>query len=172
MPAGPLMSEHRLIERVVPVLKSEIERLNKTDKIDTCFISAIVDFFRTYADKCHHGKEEDILFKALAEKPLEPRHKDVMRELLAEHVMARKLVGSLESAKDLRDVENTAGRLKDLSELYPIHIDKEDRHFFIPVMKYFTKQEQADMLFEFREFDGKMIHEKYRSAIGRMEKNK
>ena len=36
--------------------------------VDPVFIDTAVDFIHTYADRCHHGKEEDILFKALAAK--------------------------------------------------------------------------------------------------------
>ena len=59
----------------------------------------MVDFFRTYADKCHHGKEEDILFRLLAGKPLSPSHKKVLDELMVEHGYAREAVGKLIKAR-------------------------------------------------------------------------
>ena len=62
-PIGPLMWEHRLIERMVKLLKKELIKIKEIDKVDTNFILIVVDFFRTYADRTHHGKEEDILFK-------------------------------------------------------------------------------------------------------------
>jgi hemerythrin-like domain-containing protein len=40
-----------------------------------------------------------------------------------------------------------------IGELYPAHIEKEDKHFFLPVMGYFSEEEQAGMLAEFYEFD-------------------
>jgi hemerythrin-like domain-containing protein len=65
--------------------------------------------------------------------------------------------------------ENTSqeviGCLKELAQFYPQHIEKEDKHFFYPCMDYFTKQEQDAMLFEFYEFDRKMIHEKYKKVV-------
>jgi hemerythrin-like domain-containing protein len=60
-------------------------------------------------------------------------------------------------------------RLNDLIELYPAHIKKEDKQFFIPVMNYFSKQEQDDMLQESWEFDRKMIHEKYKNIVEKLE---
>jgi hemerythrin-like domain-containing protein len=70
-PIGPLMWEHRIIERMVPVLGEELNRMKKTGKADPRFIVSAVDFFRTYADRTHLGKEEDILFKVLESKMLE-----------------------------------------------------------------------------------------------------
>ncbi len=50
-------------------------------------------------------------------------------------------------------------------KFYPVHIEKEDKHFFLPCLGYFSKEEQDIMLGEFWEFDRKMIHEKYRKVV-------
>ncbi|MDF1568699.1 MAG: hypothetical protein RQ801_01175 [Spirochaetaceae bacterium] len=55
------MIEHRVIERAVEILAVERKRLLSGGELDPVFIDKIVDFVRTYADQCHHGKEEDIL---------------------------------------------------------------------------------------------------------------
>ena len=55
--------------------------------------------------------------------------------------------------------------MKNLVELYPKHIEKEDREFFFPVMDYFSTAEQQRMLESFYEFDRKMIHEKYQNIM-------
>ena len=59
--------------------------------------------------------------------------------------------------------------LRELANFYPIHIEKEDKHFFYPCMEYFTKEEQDRILKEFCEFDRNMIHEKYRNVVDRIE---
>ena len=43
--------------------------------------------------------------------------------------------------------------METLIKRYPVHIEKEDKHFFIPSMEYLSMQEQTAMLEEFREFD-------------------
>ncbi len=140
--------------------------------VDPVFIDTAVDFIRTYADRCHHGKEEDILFKALAEKNLSPEHRQTMEELIKEHVWARETTAGLVKAKDgyllekpgaLNDLMDHMGKLV---EFYPRHIDKEDKHFFIPCMAYFSEAEQADLLARMDEFDRLLIHEKYRGRGG------
>lgn len=171
MPIGPLMIEHRLIEKIIPLLKNEITTINKKNKANPVFIENTVDFFRMYADRCHHGKEEEILFRDLEKKQLSPEHKKIMDELLEEHKLARKTVGNLVEAKNLcvkgktEAMKEIINNLSLLSEFYPKHIEKEDKRFFIPIMKYFSKQEQDDMLQEFWDFDKTLIHEKYKRVL-------
>jgi len=165
------MIEHRLIERMIGIIKDRSEVMSEQKRVDPVFIDVVVDFLRTYADRCHHGKEEEILFRDLAKKQLSDEHKKTMDELVEEHIYARKTVRMLEASKEgyvqgkkeaLRDVISI---LKQLIDLYPMHIEKEDRHFFPPSMEYFTKRELDEMLHEFWEFDRKMIHEKYKGVV-------
>jgi len=169
-PIGPMMWEHRLIEKMLQLFDGEIKNINDNKKVDTVFIDTAVDFIRTYADRTHHGKEEDILFRDLAKKELSSEHIRIMNELIDEHTYARKTVGKLVAAKErYLTGENTSqeviGYLKELAQFYPQHIEKEDKHFFYPCMEYFTREEQNAMLLEFNEFDRKMIHEKYKKVV-------
>jgi len=175
-PIGPLMTEHRLIERAIKLLKAELEHFGNEKEFDTAILVSIVDFMRTYSDRTHHGKEEDILFRDLARKNLIPAHKATMDELVQEHKYARKTVTELENAYrryidgDHQAASDIASTLKKLVELYPVHIEKEDKHFFFPVLDYFTPEEQQHMLNEFWEFDRKLIHEKYENIILKLER--
>lgn len=171
MPIGPLMIEHRLIERMVALLRGELEEIGRGGSIDAVFIDSAVDFFRTYADRTHHGKEEDILFRDLDGKDLAPEHAEVMEELVREHVYARKTVSALVEAKeayllgDGQALDTVSSNLGILIDFYPEHIEKEDKHFFIPCMEYLDQEERDAMLREFYDFDREMIHEKYRKMV-------
>jgi hemerythrin-like domain-containing protein len=68
LPVDLLVQEHRIIERMVPPIKKELTRMKETKEVDPNLIDVTVDFIRTYADHCHHGKEEGILFRELAKK--------------------------------------------------------------------------------------------------------
>ena len=175
MPIGPLMIEHRLIERMLRLLRQQLEKVGSQKKADPVFIDIAVDFIKNYADRCHHGKEEDILFRDLAKKALSEEHRSIMEELLDEHVRARKATKSLLEAKERYLAGNDAA-LNDIVDaitwlvnFYPIHIEKEDGQFFLPAMGYLTTQEQDAMLQEFYEFDRNLIHATYRGIIERME---
>jgi len=169
-PIGPMMWEHRLIEKMLRLFEGEIRKISEQNRIDTVFIDSAVDFIRTYADRTHHGKEEDILFRDLVNKRLTPEHARIMDELISEHKYARQVVGKLVAAKERYlkgedTLQEVIACLKDLAQFYPVHIEKEDKHFFYPCMDYFTQAEQDQMLSEFYEFDRNMIHEKYRKVV-------
>ncbi|MBN2516420.1 MAG: hemerythrin domain-containing protein [Deltaproteobacteria bacterium] len=170
-PIGPLMWEHRLIESMVSLVRKEIVKINEESEVRTTFIDVIVDFFRIYADRTHHGKEEDILFRELKKKKMDSQHETIMNELIEEHTYGRKTVGRLIDAKEYYERGDSSAlgeiveRLKELSEFYPRHIEKEDKRFFYPCLEYFSQNEQDEMLKEFWTFDRNMIHEKYRKVV-------
>ncbi len=174
-PAGPLMIEHRLIERMVALLERELETMKTSAEVNTGLILAGVDFFRVYADRTHHGKEENILFAELRDKPMSDDEHAMMLRLTQEHAWARQAVGKLGSANDRYLQGDSAAlhtmiyELGKIVQFYPEHIEKEDKHFFIPVMDYFTPAEQQAMLDRFWEFDRTMIHEKYRNVVEEQE---
>ncbi len=171
MPIGPLMIEHRLIEKMIVLINEEIAKMKQYGKANPLFIDIAVDFIRMYADRTHHGKEEDILFRDLEEKEISPNHTKIMEELVEEHKWARSTVGKLVDAKNqyvkgnVKVIDNIIDLMSELTEFYPQHIEKEDKHFFIPVMNYFTKEEQDKMLEEFWDFDKTLIHEKYKKVV-------
>jgi len=177
LPIGPLMIEHRLIERMIALLGTESSKINDQGRFDTKFIEAALDFLKVYADRCHHGKEENILFKELAKKPLSTVDQRMLESLISDHVRARGLVSKLAAgAKEIRcqpgaeKLKSIAADLEALIKLYQEHIRKEDREFFVGAMGYFNKQEQNSMLCAFWEFDRMLIHEKYKSIVEQLEK--
>ena len=176
LPVEILIAEHRLIIYAVGVLKKEQQKIAASGKVDPNFIVAAVDFFRTYADRYHHGKEEGILFNALSKRQLSDGDAKMMRDLMLEHATARRTVKSLESLKESYiggNAESSSGILESLStliELYPRHIEKEDKHFFIPVMAYFTEKEQREMLQKFLEYDQNFTDNRYKLAMETLEK--
>ena len=168
---GPLMIEHRLIERMISLIKDTLVQMESTHTVDPVFVDTAVDFIRMYADRTHHGKEEDILFRDLRKRPLSADDQRVMEELMDEHRFGRETTKALVEANTrYRNGEGTAlgdiaDKLQTLVEFYPKHIQKEDQIFFPASRAYFTDEEDQAMLAEFWEFDRRMIHEKYLSVI-------
>ena len=176
-PIGPLMIEHRLIERCVRQLVALVETIDREQRLDPARAEACIEFIRVYADGCHHGKEEDILFRELARKPLPAALSAMMEELLDDHVHGRQVTGRLAEAVrryagGSQDALGDARReLAELAAFYPRHIEKEDRQFFKPCMTYLSPEERDAMLAEFQEFDRSLIHERYRLAVEKLEAN-
>ncbi len=171
MPIGHLMKEHRTIERMIEVIRKKINDYYESKKIDPDFVDEAVDFIRTYADRLHHGKEEDILFKKLEEKELSDEHQKIMDELMEEHRWGRETVKKLTEANrryrhgDEEASESIAENLHELANFYPGHIEKEDKHFFIPVMEYLSDEEKSKMIDDEDEFDRQFIHVIYEEKI-------
>jgi hemerythrin-like domain-containing protein len=182
LPTGPLMMEHRVIERLIAVMHREMVRISGAladnpgaAPINPGFIDAAVDFIRTYADKTHHGKEEAILFVECGRKDLAPEHRALLNELLGDHTFGRQTTGSLLQAKedhlrgDQEAVTVILQNMARLTEFYPRHIHKEDHHFFPLCMDYFSQAEKDEILRRMWEYDQKMIHEKYRLVVEGLE---
>ncbi len=174
-PIGPLMIEHRLIERMVNLLKNELTNIGSSREPNIELILQGIDFFRTYADRTHHGKEEDILFRELAKKEMGDELRRTMDRLFNDHTLGREHVRKLQEASLLYrsgksgSIGEIMEHLEFLVDFYPKHIELEDAHFFYPCQELFSREESDTMLKEFWEFDRKMVHEKYGQIVTDLE---
>jgi hemerythrin-like domain-containing protein len=168
---GPLMIEHRLIEKMLQLVNKVLIKIKKQETVDPVIVDTVVDFIRTYADRTHHGKEEDILFRELEKKNMSNDNRRIMNELIEEHILGRKITRELiEANTRYRRGENSAlsiitAKLSTLVDFYPKHIEKEDKVFFPASRAYLSEEEEQAMLKAFGEFDRKMIHEKYETLV-------
>jgi len=169
------MIEHRLIERCLALAAEGAKGMTES-QFDPVMVDTIVDFIRTYADRTHHGKEEDILFNKLSEKQIAGNDLGVMNELIDEHRQAREKVRKI---VDLNDQFKNGNRkvvseIRDiilwLADFYPVHIRKEDKDFFPKSEKYLSEEELNTMVENFWDFDRKMIHEKYQDIYEKMKR--
>ncbi len=182
LPIGPLMMEHRVIEKLMPALRAAARAGRRDGRIDLRFADAALEFIRTYADRCHHGKEEDLLFRALAAKPLEAGHRALMDELVEEHRQGRRKVREIAAAlEEYRRGDGGGGAAAGagpsgplaaivdgfewLASFYPAHIRKEDTGLFLPAMGYFDRAERDALLDAEREFDRSLLQALYRERV-------
>ena len=172
---GLLMIEHRLIEKMLTLAKQRIELMN-ADTYDPYLMENIVDFIKVYADRTHHGKEEEILFKELEKKKLDPKDNEILKELIDEHKQTRRKVLEIITlnekfkAGDTSIVVKIIEIVRWMSAFYPVHIKKEDAVFFPNADKYFSEIELDEMLKEYYAFDARMIHEKYQNLYTALNK--
>lgn len=157
-PTQILENEHTFIMRVISVLKLSIDQLASGHQISTETLNAIVDFMRNYADRCHHGKEEAILFPYLIEKGV-PSEGCPIGALTHEHVRGRELVRSIadnisayqNGDEEARKVISDA--INGIIKLYPNHIWKEDYLLFPMVHKVCNANELVDLFNRFNASD-------------------
>lgn len=165
------MREHRLIERMIPPLKTQLNKGSSGTKVDPSLIASAAKFFTYYTDLSHHGKEKNILFRELEKKDLSPSALQTMRELIQDHAYARNAVKKLAAANNRfiegeeDSISEIQDRIIDLIILYPNHILKEDKTFFPPIMAYFSVEEQDKMVQEFWEYDRNLIDIGYKKVV-------
>lgn len=94
---GKLVNEHQLILRMVALLEKNAPRTAEGNYRNWQFYLDGIDFIRQYADRFHHAKEEDVLFKALIDNGM-PKDNSPVAAMLMEHDQGRCFVGALEVA--------------------------------------------------------------------------
>ncbi len=147
-----LEEEHHFIAKVVGATSILVDRLEAEQAVNVDILRDIVEFMRTFADKCHHGKE-DLLFPVLAAKGV-PMQGCPIGALTAEHVKGRTLVKDLAEATDAFEKDTCAREalvknLRGIAELYPNHIWKEDYLLFPLTNKVLNPEEQQRLYQEF-----------------------
>jgi hemerythrin-like domain-containing protein len=174
-PTEILSDEHRVIERVLTAVEKLTHKppRNSLDK----WKEAIV-FFRHFADECHHYKEENVLFPALAEHGI-PHEGGPVGTMLTEHEEGRDHVRSMLIAVEQIEAGTAAAQDLLLSHarayvtLLREHIQKEDDILFRMADEVIPEDEQRKMLkrFEAHEAEemGAGAHEKYLTIARELE---
>jgi len=130
-----LREEHQLILKVAAWLSVALAAERTGRPLDYEAVSECITFFRLFADACHHGKEEDLLFPSLEAEGL-PQNAGPIAVMLAEHQQGRALVRTMAASLDnARAGHEQAGiDLRTAAEgfvnLIAAHISKEDNMLF------------------------------------------
>ncbi len=163
-PTEILSAEHRVIEQVLDVLEKMAAQAERTGTLEKQDATDAVSFFRMFADKCHHGKEEDLLFPALEAKGF-PRHGGPTGVMIQEHETGRACVRGMAEAIEKNDAKSFARNGRAYIELLRQHIQKEDHCLFSMADQTLDPADQASLLaaFETVEHDhmGAGTHEKF-----------
>ncbi|NLX20762.1 MAG: cation-binding protein [Phycisphaerae bacterium] len=93
-----LVDEHEVILTVLDAVERVASR--KEAACSTAFYEQALDFLATFADKCHHAKEENVLFPMLEERGI-PRHGGPIGCMLHEHDEGRAYLAAIRQALPL-----------------------------------------------------------------------
>jgi hemerythrin-like domain-containing protein len=171
-PTEDLIHEHKAIKVMLGIMKNIADDISDNKGVDAEDIERIVDFLRTFADKCHHGKEEDALFPALVAAGL-PQKSGPIAVMLYDHLLGRNYINTIETA-----VKNyTAGQsdqpiadgLLNYVDLLRGHILKEESILFPMADRILSEETQEQIAGRFEiieeEVIGHGIHEKYHDLL-------
>jgi hemerythrin-like domain-containing protein len=165
-----LMNEHRVIEQVLGCLEALAIKGVAQGKLDGDSTRQALDFLRTFADGCHHSKEERCLFPRLEARGL-PREGGPTGVMLHEHELGREylraMAATVERAElgESEQVECFVRNALDYVRLLRDHILKEDQRLFVMAEHVLTEQDQEALLRSFETIEagdmGEGTHEKY-----------
>ena len=173
-PTQILMDEHRVIEVVLSCLEKIVHEAANDRKLNESSANQAIDVIRTFADKCHHGKEENHLFVSLVNKGL-PSQGGPVGQMLLEHTHGREFVQGMAesvagaSAGNETALSQFARSANGYVQLLREHIGKEDNVLFPMADRLLNDAEQNQLLEAFHAVEsndmGKGTHSKYLAIV-------
>ena len=171
-----LMHEHEAIKEMLEVVGRVCDRLESGRQVPVEHLEQIIEFLRVFADRCHHGKEQDLLFPAMQEAGI-PAQGGPIGVMLAEHDMGRGFIAGMAEATE-RYRKNAAaapaiGRnARAYISLLTDHIFKEDNILYPMADARLSEKKQQELVAEFerveREEIGPGKHEEFHHLIHRL----
>lgn len=175
-PTDILKSEHDTIKSALLVLKVMCDKLEATKEVKPTHLRQLLDFFREYADRFHHCKEEEHLFVQMQQAGI-PAGGKAISSMLAEHERAREYVQRLmQAAAAYKDGKKgaagdfvAAGRR--YRKLMRQHINYEDNIAFKLANKRLSSTQQAQLLRAFEKIERKeTARSRYKKMLATLDK--
>ena len=178
-PIKDLKMEHDAVQLTLRILNKICQRIEKSEEIvDLQHIDQLLEFFKVFVDKCHHGKEEELLFPALENVGISNKGGPI-EVMLHEHQQGREYVQAMNAALvQYKKGDRTAGdefvkiALQYIS-LLDQHIDKENNVLFPLAEKNLSELEQTKLWEGFEQIETEKIgvgkHEEFHRMLENLE---
>jgi hemerythrin-like domain-containing protein len=167
-----LEHEHQAILFAFKILERMNLQISAGTNPDINDVSDFIGFLREFADKCHHGKEEGILFPTMEKAGL-PGHEGLLAALLSEHAKGREWIEAMDAAllSGFKASEFTTAA-RGYMDLLRAHVEKENNILF-PMAERMLTTTQLDALYDaFEEHEAKVIgqgrHEQLHSLLKKL----
>ncbi len=179
-PIEDLKAEHEGILLMLNVLEKMCERIKSGDKVPTEHLKQVLEFLQVFADKCHHGKEEGILFPAMQTAGV-PKEGGPLGVMLSEHGSGRNFIGEMKSLLQSHE-KGDAGSLTAFTNpalqyinLLRNHIWKENNVLFPMAEKAVSQDKLESIGQEFDKFEDEVIgqgtHEAFHKMMDKLSKD-
>ncbi len=171
-----LENEHEGIKIVFRILKQMCDSLKSDQTLNISHFEGILEFFQIFVDKCHHGKEEDLLFPEMIQAGIPEQ--GPIAVMLSEHTTGRshiKAIGQMLTrfkSGDTAVAEALAQECEQYISLMRDHIEKENTILYPMGESRFSKEtdERLYQSFETLEVEriGKGKHEAFHEMIDQL----
>jgi hemerythrin-like domain-containing protein len=163
-----LRKEHEAILYVLQIIEQMILKQKSDEQLQLQYYDELVFFLKTFADKCHHGKEENYLFNELVKKGI-PNEGGPIGMMLKEHAQGREYIAQMSRYIEEKNIDGFNRGAEQYRDLLRNHIEKENNVLFQMADKVIDEQEQAIMFEKFEEHEenviGHGVHEKLHEMI-------
>jgi hemerythrin-like domain-containing protein len=149
-PTETLKDEHKAIKLMLKIAENVCQRLERGEAVPAEHLGNIVTFIRGFADKCHHAKEEDLLFPAM-ERAGVPSQGGPIGVMLVEHEQGRNYVRNMTEAAEKyspgnrRAASQFVENARNYIALLTQHIDKEDNILYEIADRRLSEKDQEDL---------------------------
>ena len=174
-----LMEEHRGIERMLDVVDRAAARVERGELVPPRLFADAAVFFRSFADRCHHRKEENHVFARMAQRGI-PVEGGPLGVMFAEHDQGRAYVrimreeGEKYAEGRLTNPDLLIDAVRGYVHLLRQHITKEDRILYPMGNQVLTPEDQEQLLEDCerveREEMGEGEHERFHAMIEELER--
>ncbi len=134
-----LVDEHVLIKRMLALIPTIADFVENSVTVDKDLILSCVDFIRGYADKFHHMKEEDILFKYVDEQS------EIIKIMYEDHVTGRNHVKNVVEGAENGNKAQIKEHLNGYRDLLTQHIKKEDEILYPWIERQMSDSQIGEM---------------------------
>ncbi|URZ05530.1 hypothetical protein CLROS_008560 [Clostridium felsineum] len=175
-----MMDEHKNIKRMLKVIRKACFGIVNGKEIDYNDFEMIIDFVRNYADKHHHGKEEQFLFNRMVDEIGGAAEKLVKYGMLVEHDFGRLHMRELEEALNKLKAGDEEAKIDVIANavgyanLLNRHIEREDTVAYSFARRSLSEETLNKINNECTEFEEETsrakIQEKYIGILETLEK--
>lgn len=176
---GPLKDEHQEILLMIDVLEKMARTLASGGRVNPNHLEQISGFIKIFIDRCHHKKEESILFPIMETVEI-PNGQLLINALLKEHFELHTLAGGLNDGVRKYEAGDDKGIIKivDSTKKYVTglrsHIDKEDNVVYPLADQYIPQDKQEESLKQFNLIEVNQIgpgqHERFHQMLDELKK--
>jgi hemerythrin-like domain-containing protein len=174
-----LRNEHNAILKMLDATEETARQIREGKPVAPGILSGLLEFLQIFADRCHHGKEENCLFPLLEKKGL-PRDGGPIGVMLHEHDEGRGLIRDMAEAAEAYAVGGKEAGLQwadaalGYAALLRAHIAKENDVLFVMADRLLSGSEQNHLLEAFERIESDKIgagtHERLHSLMDRLHK--
>lgn len=163
-----LRKEHDAVLYVLQLMDKMMLQDSKESDVMLLYYDEVLYFLKTFVDKCHHGKEENFLFKELHSKGIQ-NDGGPIGVMLQEHALGRSYIAQMSETLEAKNVDGFNGVAANYCDLLRNHIEKEDRILFTLADQMIDEAGQEQLFEEFEQFEenviGNGLHEKLHTRI-------